>query len=88
LNIFVVPLEITFSNKNLLPPFLNFFVGKSMSIILFLELFLNFNTAYYYKGMVVADHKKIAFHYLKTQFFWHLAIAFIFSLSVWELGGT
>lgn len=48
--------------------------------VFFLDILLNFHTAYYHKGELVNDHKKIAKNYLKTWFFVDILSSFPYGL--------
>jgi len=39
-----------------------------------MEILLNFNTAYYHKGMIHANRKEIFQFYLKGDFIWDLIV--------------
>lgn len=57
-----------------------------MSYFLYIEIIINFSTAYYKKGTIINDRRKIALHYLNSSFVWHIVIAILFFVSVHSNG--
>lgn len=79
INIFYIPIFISFEIKpegvfewlfDLLP-----------SWIFVAEILLNFNTAYYDKGLMHEDRRSIIKHYVKGNFFWDLIVIIPFLMS-------
>ena len=85
LNLFGVPLQITFQGQDTLPAWLHAFVGRPMAIFMIVEILINFNMAYYLKGMIVTNRRLIALNYLQEKFLWHLVVTVMFTVSAWGL---
>ena len=60
---FLIPIDICFQTT------FEESVLNAIILFLFLDLFLNFTTSYFQKGLIVKKRKTIIFHYLKTEFF-------------------
>ena len=63
-----IPLLISFSEDIIIPPFF-ILLSQIIMIFFFIEIILNFNTAYYSKGIIELSRIKIAIHYLSDWFF-------------------
>jgi hypothetical protein len=50
------------------------FLDTLPSIVFIIEIFMNFNTAYYSEGMIHENRKKIINNYLKGDFFWDIIV--------------
>jgi len=61
-----------------------YFLERTISILFFFDIFLNFLTGYYKKGLYVDIKKKIALHYLKKQFFLDLIPLIFLVLVYWN----
>ena len=48
-----------------------------------IDLTLNFNLAYYEKGVIITNRKKIVRNYLTTEFFYDTFIISLFLLAIY-----
>jgi len=71
----VLPLQLSFSVWEDIKQF-----EFANDAIFFLDILLNFHTAYYLKGELVTDHKMIALNYLKTWLFIDLLSSFPYGM--------
>jgi len=62
---FYIPLVITFEGVSDLDPLISFSTG----LFLIIDIFLNFNTAYFINGMAERNRRRIVSHYLQATFF-------------------
>lgn len=51
------------------------------SLVFILEILLNFNTAYYHKGIIHTNRKLIFKHYISSNFWWDLVVVIPFIMS-------
>ncbi|CAD8084275.1 unnamed protein product [Paramecium sonneborni] len=79
MNIFYIPINISF-NIQITGAF-EYLFDLLPSWIFVAEIILNFNTAYYDKGLMHEDRKQIVKHYVKQNFFWDLIVAIPFLIS-------
>lgn len=81
MNVFYIPIKISFENSvNLNDYLLTIFEDVPSWVFLF-DIFMNFNTAYYSKGVINKKRSKIFKHYIQRAFAWDLLIVgpFLFS---------
>lgn len=69
--LFYIPIDVCFHCD--IPLFLHLFITS----FFLLDIILNFNTGYFYKGFMVANRKTIAKHYISNLFLWDGLTAFI-----------
>lgn len=67
-NIFYIPFNIAFEVSLSLDQDEEIFFNAGPTFLLLLELLLNFNTAYYHKGIIHTSRQKILIHYVKGDF--------------------
>jgi len=79
MNIFYIPINISF-NINTSGAF-EYLFDLLPSWIFVAEILINFNTAYYDKGLMHEDRKSIVKHYIKGNFFWDLVVVIPFLMS-------
>ena len=51
------------------------------SYVFIIEIILNFNTAYYHKGIIYTNRRQIFKHYISSQFWWDLIVVIPFIIS-------
>ena len=56
-----------------------------ISVIFCLDIFLNFNTSYYFEGIHITKRKYIVLHYIKNYFFLDLLSSFPFEFFYWDM---
>ncbi|KAL4462758.1 hypothetical protein ABPG72_015013 [Tetrahymena utriculariae] len=80
INFFIIPLKLCFAsfmvNENIFR-YLTFITGATFS----LDTIMNFNSAYFSKGLIITDRKKIIKNYMKKNFFIDLITLLAFSFS-------
>lgn len=81
INVFYIPLKIAFSDLNGLSGFLLIFFEDIPSWGFVADIILNFNTAYYSKGVINQSRIRIAKHYIRTALAWDLIIVIPFLFS-------
>ncbi|CAD8192002.1 unnamed protein product [Paramecium octaurelia] len=79
MNIFYIPINISFNITT--SGAFEYLFDLLPSWIFVAEIILNFNTAYYDKGLMHEDRKSIVKHYLKENFFWDLIVVIPFLIS-------
>ncbi|CAD8179921.1 unnamed protein product [Paramecium pentaurelia] len=79
MNIFYIPINISFDITT--SGAFEYLFDLLPSWIFVAEIILNFNTAYYDKGLMHEDRKSIVKHYLKENFFWDLIVVIPFLMS-------
>ncbi|CAD8117019.1 unnamed protein product [Paramecium sonneborni] len=79
MNIFYIPINISFDIT--ISGAFEYLFDLLPSWIFVAEIILNFNTAYYDKGLMHEDRKSIVKHYLKQNFFWDLIVVIPFLIS-------
>ncbi|CAD8196983.1 unnamed protein product [Paramecium pentaurelia] len=79
MNIFYIPINISFDITT--SGIFEYLFDLLPSWIFVVEIILNFNTAYYDKGLMHEDRKSIVKHYLKHNFFWDLIVVIPFLIS-------
>lgn len=78
-NIFYIPFKIAFSpGYNEL---LSYAFETLPSLILILEIFFNFNTAFYDEGLIITNRKNICLNYISENFLLDLLIVIPFMIS-------
>lgn len=86
INIFYIPIKLVFEYDDglVLSRFLEIFLNDLPGWAFLIDIILNFNTAYYSKGVIISKRSKIFKHYLKTNFFWDsiVVVPFIISLKL------
>jgi hypothetical protein len=58
------------------------------SYIFIMEILLNFNTAYYHKGIIHTNRKQIFKHYVGSNFWWDLIVVIPFIVSQFNIPYT
>ena len=61
-----------------------FIIENVMIILFFFDIFFNFLTGFYHKGLYIDDKKKIAKHYIKKQFFIDIIPLSFLILVFWQ----
>ncbi|CAD8198939.1 unnamed protein product [Paramecium pentaurelia] len=79
MNIFYIPINISFNIST--QGVFEYLFDLLPSWIFVAEIIINFNTAYYDKGLMHEDRKSIVKHYLKDNFFWDLIVVIPFLMS-------
>ena len=81
INVFYIPLKISFDNTMDVTSYLLIFLEDTPSYAFLCDIFMNFNTAYYSKGKLNCKRSKIFKHYLRGSLIWDLLIVgpFLFS---------
>lgn len=79
MNIFYIPINISFNIST--SGVFEYLFDLLPSWIFVAEIIINFNTAYYDKGLMHEDRKSIVKHYLKDNFFWDLIVVIPFLMS-------
>ncbi|CAD8106695.1 unnamed protein product [Paramecium sonneborni] len=79
MNIFYIPINISFNIST--SGVFEYLFDLLPSWIFVAEIIINFNTAYYDKGLMHEDRKSIVKHYLKDNFFWDLVVVIPFLMS-------
>ncbi|CAK56624.1 unnamed protein product (macronuclear) [Paramecium tetraurelia] len=79
MNIFYIPINISFNIQT--QGVFEYLFDLLPSWIFIAEIIINFNTAYYDKGLMHEDRKSIVKHYLKDNFFWDLVVVIPFLMS-------
>ncbi|CAD8120838.1 unnamed protein product [Paramecium sonneborni] len=79
MNIFYIPINISFNIST--SGVFEYLFDLLPSWIFVAEIIINFNTAYYDKGLMHEDRKSIVKHYLKDNFFWDLVVVIPFMMS-------
>ena len=81
INVFYIPLKISFDNTIGVTNYLLIFLEDLPSYAFLCDIFMNFNTAYYSKGKLNCKRSKIFKHYLRGNLIWDLLIVgpFLFS---------
>ncbi|CAD8091549.1 unnamed protein product [Paramecium primaurelia] len=82
-NIFYIPIYISFDVRS--SGVFEWFFDLLPSWIFIAEILLNFNTAYYDKGLMHEDRKQIIKHYVKGNFFWDLIVIIPFLISYMDI---
>ncbi|EAR83914.2 cation channel family protein (macronuclear) [Tetrahymena thermophila SB210] len=80
INFFIIPLKLCFASfmtNNNIFKYLTFVTGTTFS----LDTIMNFNSAYFSKGLIITDRKKIIKNYMKKNFFIDLFTLLAFSFS-------
>lgn len=81
-NFFTIPVKLTF---NTFDPNSDTFQGLTYisGLLFFFDTVLNFNSAYFSKGLVITDRSKIIRNYMKRNFFIDIItlISYLFCLS-------
>jgi hypothetical protein len=78
-NLFYIPFKIAFTPESNI--IFNFLFETLPSIVLILEIFLNFNTAYYDEGNINVNRKSIMLHYIGGNFILDIIVVFPFLFS-------
>ncbi|CAD8147087.1 unnamed protein product [Paramecium octaurelia] len=78
-NIFYIPIYISFDVRS--QGVFEWIFDLLPSWVFVAEILLNFNTAYYDKGLMHEDRKQIMKHYVKGNFFWDLIVIIPFLIS-------
>lgn len=81
LNIFYIPMKISFEIDKKDNKFSSFLLETLPSYVFILEIILNFNTAYYSKGIIHTSRKQIFKHYVGGSFVWDLIVVVPFIIS-------
>lgn len=81
INVFYIPLKITFDELSNLDTYLLVFFEDIPSWSFVIDIIFNFNTAYYSKGLIMKSRLKIAKHYIRTALAWDLIIVVPFLFS-------
>ena len=81
INVFYIPIKISFNELDGISGFYLVFFEDLPSWAFVADIILNFNTAYYSKGVIKKSRLKIAKHYIKTNFAWDLITVIPFMLS-------
>ncbi|CAD8199743.1 unnamed protein product [Paramecium pentaurelia] len=84
MNIFYIPMQLSFSLQNNAQT-VDFLFSTIPSWVFLMEIIINFNTAYYYKGMIHEDRTKIFQHYIKGDFFKDLLVVIPFLISQYNI---
>ncbi|CAD8171955.1 unnamed protein product [Paramecium octaurelia] len=82
-NIFYIPIYISFDVRS--SGVFEWFFDLLPSWVFMAEILLNFNTAYYDKGLMHEDRKQIIKHYVKGNFFWDVIVIIPYLLSNMEV---
>jgi len=79
-NFFMIPLKVSFSNFSTGSGRLNELTYVS-SVFFLLDMLLNFNSAYFSKGLIITERKKIIHCYVKKNLLFDLItlLAYIFT---------
>ena len=84
MNIFYIPMQLSFSLQNNAET-VDFFFSTVPSWVFLMEIVVNFNTAYYYKGMIHDNRTKIFKHYIKGDFFKDLLVVIPYLISQYNI---
>ncbi|KAL4444512.1 hypothetical protein ABPG74_016805 [Tetrahymena malaccensis] len=86
LNIFYIPIKITWEEQSLggfqLTSWVQIFLNDLPGWTFLADIILNFNTAYFSKGQIIYNRSKIIKNYLKTKFIGDLLIVVPFIISL------
>ncbi|CAD8114518.1 unnamed protein product [Paramecium sonneborni] len=83
MNIFYIPIYISFDVRS--EGVFEWIFDLLPSWIFIAEILLNFNTAYYDKGLMHEDRKQIMKHYVKGNFFWDIIVIIPFLISYMDI---
>lgn len=67
INLIYIPLKISFQLSDI-PNGVDLFLDTLPQYVFIIEILLNFNVAYYSRGMLVLNQRQIVQHYLKGKF--------------------
>ncbi|CAK62036.1 unnamed protein product (macronuclear) [Paramecium tetraurelia] len=84
MNIFYIPMQLSFSLQENAQT-VDFLFSTIPSWVFLMEIVVNFNTAYYYKGMIHEDRSKIFQHYIKGDFFKDVLVVIPFLISQYNI---
>ncbi|EAS03000.2 cation channel family protein (macronuclear) [Tetrahymena thermophila SB210] len=86
LNIFYIPIKITWEEQSLggfqLTSWVQIFLNDLPGWTFLADIILNFNTAYFSKGQIIYNRVKIIKNYLKTKFLGDLLVVVPFIISL------
>ncbi|CAD8096304.1 unnamed protein product [Paramecium sonneborni] len=82
-NIFYIPIYISFDVRS--SGLFEWIFDLLPSWVFIAEILLNFNTAYYDKGLMHEDRKQIMKHYVKGNFFWDIIVVIPFLISYLDI---
>ncbi|CAD8180977.1 unnamed protein product [Paramecium pentaurelia] len=82
-NIFYIPIYISFDVRS--SGLFEWIFDLLPSWVFIAEIILNFNTAYYDKGLMHEDRKQIMKHYVKGNFFWDIIVVIPFLISYLDI---
>ncbi|CAD8095929.1 unnamed protein product [Paramecium sonneborni] len=82
-NIFYIPIYISFDVRS--SGLFEWIFDLLPSWVFIAEILLNFNTAYYDKGLMHEDRKQIMKHYVKGNFFWDIIVIIPFLISYLDI---
>ncbi|CAD8147818.1 unnamed protein product [Paramecium pentaurelia] len=82
-NIFYIPIYISFDVRS--QGVFEWIFDLLPSWVFIAEILLNFNTAYYDKGLMHEDRKQIMKHYVKGNFFWDIIVIIPFLISYMDI---
>jgi hypothetical protein len=88
INIFYIPMKLSFDFTQDSQPLATMVLQTIPSWFFMVDILLNFNTAYYHKGMIHTRRNEIIEHYLQSNFRWDLIIVVPFIISQFQVPYT
>ncbi|CAK65385.1 unnamed protein product (macronuclear) [Paramecium tetraurelia] len=85
INIFYIPMQLSFQLNNNNTHTSQLGIYKLILRIFLIEILLNFNTAYYSKGMIHESRQKIFKHYVQGEFAYDLIVVIPFLISQYKI---
>ena len=85
INIFYIPIKLIFQDSKsgfVLPYILSVLLNDIPGWAFLLDICINFNTAYYYRGAIIRARSLIFKTYLNNKFFWDLIVVIPFIISL------